>query len=83
MKNILEINAEEYYIDKDTDDVDNELVDGLIIEKIDPNPTEGLQIEGLTFIKPKISEIYKAPAAGGEWTIVEKQFPVCIKPTTY
>ena len=76
MKNILEINAEEYYINKDTDDIDNLVKDGLIIEPIDPTPESG--IEGLTFIKPQIEEVYKAPSAGGIWS-VEGKVPVCLK----
>ena len=80
IKNVLEINAEEYYIDRDEDDVDDEVADGLIIESIDPNPDEDtVKIEGLTFIKPKITEIYKAPEIGGEWKILEDNCPVCLK----
>ena len=80
IKNVLEINAEEYYIDRDEDDVDDEVADGLIIEPIDPNPDEdSVKIEGLTFIKPKITEIYKAPEIGGEWKILEDNCPVCLK----
>ena len=80
IKNVLEINAEEYYIDRDEDDVDDEVADGLIIEPIDPNPDEDtVKIEGLTFIKPKITEIYKAPEIGGEWKILEDNCPVCLK----
>lgn len=80
IKNVLEISAEEYYIDREEDDIDEEVADGLIIEPIDPNPETDLpQIEGLTFIKPKITEIYKAPELGGNWKIIESDFPVCLK----
>lgn len=80
IENVLEINAEEYYIDRDEDDVDNEIAEGLVIEPIDPNPRpEGeFAIEGLVFIKPKITEIYKAPEKGGTWSIKESDYPVCL-----
>lgn len=84
MENVLELNAEEYYIDRDADDVDNEIAEGLIIESIDPNPQPGegeIIIEGLTFIKPKITEVYKAPAEGGTWSVKESNYPVCLKVT--
>lgn len=76
MKNIIEVNAEEYYIDKETDDVINEIKNGLIIEPVNPTPQS--KIQGETFIKPKIAEIYTAPDGGGIWSILE-DYPVCIK----
>ena len=75
MKNILEVNAQEYYIDKDTDDIVNEIKDGLLIEPIDPTPDT--QIIGETFIKPKIPEIFTSPIEGGTWKVLEN-YPVCI-----
>lgn len=82
IKNVLEVNAEEYYIDRDEDDVDAGIADGLIIEPVDPNSDDDLiKIEGLTFIKPKITEVYKAPDVGGKWTVLEKDYPVCLKIT--
>ncbi len=80
IKNVIEINAEEYYIDKDADDIDQEIKDGLIIEAIDPNvKTNGPKIIGETFIKPKLKEIYTAPSVGGTWAIKEKCVPVCVE----
>lgn len=76
MKNIIEVTAEEYYINRDTDDVINELKDGLIIEPVDPTPDSG--IVGETFIKPKITEFYSVDILGGKWKILE-DFPVQIK----
>lgn len=77
MKNILEVNAEEYYIDRETDDTIEEIKNGLVIEPVNPSPDS--TIEGGTFIKPKIAELYKAPAANGTWTIKETNSPVCLK----
>jgi hypothetical protein len=37
MPGILEINAIEYYANEDADDVENGIVDGLIVETINPN----------------------------------------------
>lgn len=73
MENIIEVNAEEYFIDKDTD---NDIKNGLVIEPI--NPTPDSKILGETFIKPKIEEIYTAPQLNGEWYIKEEKIPVKI-----
>lgn len=70
MKNIIEINAEEDYINIDTDDVKNEMKDGLVIEPI--NPTPNSEIDGPTWIKPKIPETYSIKNSGGRWCILEK-----------
>ena len=74
-KNVIEINAEEYFVNKDTDDTLNGVVDGLVVEPI--NPTPETEILGETFIKPRIAEIYTAPMAGGTWKVLE-DYPVCI-----
>ena len=73
--NVLEINAEEYYIDRDKDDMVNEVADGLVIEIADPTPAANIQ--GEAFIKPRIAETFTAPEAGGTWRILE-DYPVCI-----
>lgn len=69
MENIIEINAEEDYINRDTDDIKNEIKDGLIIAPVDPTPDCG--ITGETFIKPKIEEKYSVDKQGGKWQILE------------
>lgn len=68
MKNVIEVNAEEYYINRDMDDVENEVVDGLVIQPVDPSPESG--IEGLTFIKPKIPSTYSVDVDGGLWQVL-------------
>lgn len=82
MKNVLEISAQEYYIDKDEDDIVNEIADAFEIVPVDPNgPTsEEPHIAGPTFIKPRIAETYTAPTAHGEWK-VESDRPVCLTPS--
>lgn len=77
MLNVLEINAEEFFINRDTDDVENEMKNGLLIEPIDPSPNS--EIIGETFIKPKIEEIYTAPEHDGAWCLVDKTLPVKIE----
>lgn len=77
MENVLEVNAGEYYIDRDTDDIEAEMKDGLIVEPVNPSP--GSMIQGEGFIKPKIEEIYIAPEPGGSWSIVEQGCPAAIK----
>lgn len=69
MGNVLEINAEENYINKHTDDIKEQMKNGLVIEPVNPTPNSG--IEGETFIKPKITETYSVEEAGGKWTILE------------
>lgn len=79
MKNIIEINAEEYYINKETDDVENEIAGGLIIEPVVTPDVGGIQGEG--FIKPKITETYTVDESDGKWTVLEK-VPVTIRETS-
>lgn len=69
MKNIIEVNAEENYINQDTDDVDNEIKNGLVISPIDPTPQS--EIKGETFIKPKLEYTYSIDKQGGCWKILE------------
>lgn len=56
MRGVLQVVAVEYYANETRDDLENSLVDGLVIEPIDPNITDedfdGL-IKGQTFIKPR------------------------------
>ena len=76
MTNVLEINAEEYYIDRTTDDVENEMKNGLVIEPVLPHNDEG--IEGDNFIKVKIPARFSVAIVGGKWEIVEKEVPVTL-----
>lgn len=69
MKNVIEVNAEENYINKMVDDVENEMKDGLVIEPVDPTPNSG--IDGKTFIIPSVPEKYSSSEDGGVWSIVE------------
>ena len=73
MRNIIEIAAEESYIDRDTDDVVNEMKNGLVIEPIDPTPDSG--IKGETWIKPIVAMTYSVDEPGGQW-IVSSNAPV-------
>lgn len=77
MRNIIEIAAKEHYIDRDTDDLEREMKDGLIIEPVDPTPAS--EIIGDTWIKPMLEEVYSVEEAGGKWS-VEKNVPVCLVP---
>lgn len=74
MEGVIEINAEEYFKDRDTDS--DELKNAFVIEKVDETPDT--EIIGETFIKPKIAEIYKIAESGGKWSIVEDNRPVQI-----
>lgn len=57
---IIEISASEYYYNKDTDDLENGIVDGLVEDIKNPN-TEDVEdaIIGPTFIKPRTTNNYK------------------------
>ena len=76
MKNIIEINAQEYYYNDTTDDLAKEMIDGLIIEP--EVSTFESEIIGETFIKPKIAETYSVDAVGGTWQVLENA-PVCLQ----
>ena len=76
MTNVLEVNAEEAYINKDKDDLENEIKDGLVIETF--NLPKNYSIQGESFIKPNITEIYSVDEIGGNWS-VESNCPVTLK----
>lgn len=75
---VLEVNAQEDYINEVTDDEINEIKDGLIVEPDEPTPNS--EINGETFIKPAIPEIYTVDMDGGTWCIRENNVPVDIEP---
>lgn len=76
MKNIIEVNAEEDYINKDTDSIEESMKNGLVFEPVDPTPNS--EIKGPTWIKPTISELYSVDRKGGKWCVLEKA-PVNIR----
>ena len=83
MRGVLQVVAVEYYANETRDDLENSLVDGLVIEPIDPNTTDedfdGL-IKGQTFIKPR--QDYKYFYRGNEtsqWSL-DKKVPVKLIP---
>lgn len=78
MKNIIEVNAEEYYINSEIDDVENEIANGLVVEPVDPTPES--EIIGNTFIKPKIAETYSVEEPDGKWSVLENA-PVTLCPS--
>lgn len=67
--NVIQIAAEESYIDRDFDDIENEMKNGLVIEPLDPN--EGIEsgIEGPTFIRPTLSFTYSVKEENGSWSV--------------
>lgn len=75
---VLEVNAQEDYINQVTDDEVNEIKDGLVIEKEEPTPNS--EIIGETFIKPAIPEIYSVDMDGGTWCVKENNVPVILEP---
>ena len=75
---VLEINAQEDYINEVTDDEVNEIKDGLVFEPEEPTPNS--EIVGETFIKPAIPEIYSVDIDGGTWCVRENNVPVLLEP---
>lgn len=69
MRNIIEVNAQEDYINEFTDDVEQEVKDGLVIAAVDPTPNT--EILGETFIKPKIAETYTIDREGGSFSVAK------------
>lgn len=83
-KNIIEITAGEDFINEDKDDKDNELIDGLVIQPVDPNPPASDNILGETFILPKRKALYEVTHLGGRWTVRTSTGavpPVYVEPT--
>lgn len=78
MKNIIEISAEEDYINRETDDIERELKNGRISIK----PVSTSDIKGEDYIIPQIKEVYDIGRQGGKWCIVEKDAPVIMKEKT-
>lgn len=73
---ILELNAVEYYANKDTDDLDNGIVNAFI-QKVEPEENEGTKIIGETFIKPKVfNDFYINILVTGTWTADSKTLGV-------
>lgn len=73
--NVIEITAQENYINEDADDTQNEIANGLIVEPADPNPIENL-IEGETFIKPKLTYTYVYNGEDSANWRIEDKIPV-------
>lgn len=76
MPGIIEINAVEYYINDQYDE--GGIVDELNVKPI-PEDAEFSQIEGQTFIKPKVTYAYTYAGAIeeiGEWSVKEEGAPV-------
>lgn len=68
-RNIIELTANEDFVNEDKDDIQNELIDGLVIQPVDPNPPAADAIFGNTFILPKVEETYQVAHNGGHWQI--------------
>lgn len=68
---LLELTAVEYYINEDTDDVKNGIVDGLVVEPIVTDTNS--DIVGEIFIKPKKTYEYQYTGTKkGEWEVDKK-----------
>lgn len=77
---ILEINATEYYANKDEDNIEEGIVGGLILEPENPNEPEiEKAIVGDTFIKPKKTYEYKYNGSENFKWFVDKKYPVVIE----
>ena len=82
MPGVLQVVAVEYYANETKDDLDQGLVNGLVIDPIDPNEDSDLDnlIKGDTFIKPRIEYTYYYRGKGAvQWKVIGKKVPVKIK----
>lgn len=80
MPGVLQVVAVEYYANETTDDLEDSLVNGLIVNPIDPNAesTDNL-IKGETFIKPRLEyDYFYRGREQGQWTIVGNKIPVAM-----
>lgn len=68
---ILQINAVEYYANKDEDDIENGIAGGMIVRDVDPNPEDvKIYIKGEALIKPKIAyDYYFKGLATSSWKV--------------
>ena len=75
MPGILQVVAVEYFANETRDDLDNSLVDGLVMEPVDPNAETEIDdlIQGDTFIRPKkeYTYFYRGKETA-QWSIVGK-----------
>lgn len=71
--NVIELAAEEYFKNKDTDDLELGMIDGLVIEPFDPTPRILSKIRGEAFIKPLTKWVYSLEEDNGEgtWSFTE------------
>lgn len=83
MPGILQVVAVEYYANETKDNLDQGLVNGLVVDPIDPNredPEFDNLIKGETFIKPRVEYTYyyrgKDPV---QWKIIGNKVPVQVK----
>jgi hypothetical protein len=80
MPGIIQVVAVEYYANETKDDIKHNLVDGLVIDPIDPNEEDGINdiIEGPTFIKPRVeySYFYRRRKEEANWSLITKNVPV-------
>lgn len=74
---ILQINAVEYYANEFTDDIDNGVAQGLLLQEINPNSDEIEEvILGETFIKPKNKYVYEYRGTTPANWIIDNQYPI-------
>lgn len=70
---ILELNCREYYINKEIDDIKNNLKDGFVLDEA--TNSDDSFILGSSVIKPMIKERYTTEMKNGRWNIDSKKFP--------
>ena len=75
---ILEINAVEYYVNEQEDNIEEGLVGDLIADPVVPEPSAA-EIEGEVFIKPKKTYVYKYTGDNtGNWSW-DSKLPLDVK----
>lgn len=78
MDGVLQVIALESFVNKQIDDVENNIADAYIVKpRVEIHSDE---IQGNTFIKPRFDEHYSCLDNRGEWSVLEKACPVTLIP---
>lgn len=75
MPGILEVVAVEYYSNDDEDNIEEGLVGGLIAKPVEPEPVAA-EIEGETFIKPKLEYTYTFTGEENSNWYIDPKYPI-------
>ena len=77
MPGVLEVLAVEHYYNKDKDDAESGVFDGLIVDPVNPNEEEvEITIVGESFIRPKKEYTYTFNGVSTKEWVIETEYPL-------